>query len=575
MSNNYVYSDYGSELHNLNDWKAKRICAVCGDSPAKLHYEVLACFGCKGFFRRAVKEGKNKYVCRYNKSCNVDKYERNSCRYCRFKKCLFVGMNPKSVRPNREQLSANDKKSLQNKCLIEENEISSCWKRCDVRTNSIQKKSILDSEITMRKSLENLHNENSIQQCNNLSLKGLISYRLLTIFSKEENNEEEKYKSNYNNYSILNINELSTNLISLWKIVFTVDMVNNLTNLSAQTDLESSITMEDKIAIIQASFPKVLILLMLLNKNENDMPQLLKYDISLFESLKNEIIAPLTRHCPLYFVDEKVAFYIISISLMDPDIIGIRPLASTAVTNVRSLLFQELSDYLLFNQKLMEGKKTNALSLIQYTSPLIIYAKRLRKEFELQMNAQLISHYTIKYYEVFKDIILEDKNNFLFFLTPTEECGDKKISLNNYDESFNNNLQNMTRQIDCSLQQPPNSTLIESTIEVNDITPIKTFQRPTFLCIPSAKTYSSFEKTSLKSNINIESTQELKTNYKLPLTLTKSIEEMLRLPNCTEFNQILINPLNNFDWADIDMSTPAFDREIVSKFFPGYLTNLK
>lgn len=50
-----------------------RQCAVCGDSPAKVHYGVLACFGCKGFFRRAVKDGQNKYVCRYDKKCKVDK----------------------------------------------------------------------------------------------------------------------------------------------------------------------------------------------------------------------------------------------------------------------------------------------------------------------------------------------------------------------------------------------------------------------------------------------------------------------------------------------------------------------
>ncbi|GMR30920.1 hypothetical protein PMAYCL1PPCAC_01115 [Pristionchus mayeri] len=69
------------------------ICAVCGDSRAKEHYGVVACFGCKGFFRRTI-TGRYRYACRFDLSCPIDKYQRNSCRYCRFQKCLSVGMNP-------------------------------------------------------------------------------------------------------------------------------------------------------------------------------------------------------------------------------------------------------------------------------------------------------------------------------------------------------------------------------------------------------------------------------------------------------------------------------------------------
>ncbi|RCN50448.1 zinc finger, C4 type [Ancylostoma caninum] len=59
----------------------QRKCAVCGDYPAKIHYGVLACFGCKGFFRRAVKDGRNKYVCRFDKNCEVTKCCKTCCSY--------------------------------------------------------------------------------------------------------------------------------------------------------------------------------------------------------------------------------------------------------------------------------------------------------------------------------------------------------------------------------------------------------------------------------------------------------------------------------------------------------------
>lgn len=33
-----------------------------------------------------------KYVCLANKDCPVDKRRRNRCQFCRFQKCLAVGM---------------------------------------------------------------------------------------------------------------------------------------------------------------------------------------------------------------------------------------------------------------------------------------------------------------------------------------------------------------------------------------------------------------------------------------------------------------------------------------------------
>uniref|UniRef100_A0A8C6UFB5 Nuclear receptor subfamily 4, group A, member 1 n=1 Tax=Neogobius melanostomus TaxID=47308 RepID=A0A8C6UFB5_9GOBI len=72
-------------------------CAVCGDNASCQHYGVRTCEGCKGFFKRTVQKN-SKYVCLSNKDCPVDKRRRNRCQFCRFQKCLTVGMVKEVVR---------------------------------------------------------------------------------------------------------------------------------------------------------------------------------------------------------------------------------------------------------------------------------------------------------------------------------------------------------------------------------------------------------------------------------------------------------------------------------------------
>ena len=55
------------------------------------------CEGCKGFFKRTVQKNA-KYVCLADKNCPVDKRRRNRCQFCRFQKCLNVGMVKEVVR---------------------------------------------------------------------------------------------------------------------------------------------------------------------------------------------------------------------------------------------------------------------------------------------------------------------------------------------------------------------------------------------------------------------------------------------------------------------------------------------
>jgi nuclear receptor subfamily 4 group A protein 2 len=85
-------SSSGSQQQSLD-----KTCAVCGDTAACQHYGVRTCEGCKGFFKRTVQRGA-KYVCMANRGCPVDKRRRNRCQFCRFQKCLSVGMVREVVR---------------------------------------------------------------------------------------------------------------------------------------------------------------------------------------------------------------------------------------------------------------------------------------------------------------------------------------------------------------------------------------------------------------------------------------------------------------------------------------------
>uniref|UniRef100_A0A667XZG2 Retinoic acid receptor RXR n=1 Tax=Myripristis murdjan TaxID=586833 RepID=A0A667XZG2_9TELE len=75
----------------------KRLCSICGDRSSGKHYGVYSCEGCKGFFKRTVRKDLS-YTCRDNKDCLVDKRQRNRCQYCRYQKCLAMGMKREDVR---------------------------------------------------------------------------------------------------------------------------------------------------------------------------------------------------------------------------------------------------------------------------------------------------------------------------------------------------------------------------------------------------------------------------------------------------------------------------------------------
>ncbi|GAA6215912.1 nuclear receptor subfamily 5 group A member 2-like [Lates japonicus] len=75
-------------------------CPVCGDKVSGYHYGLLTCESCKGFFKRTVQNNK-RYICAENQECRIDKTLRKRCPFCRFQKCLHVGMRLEAVRTDR------------------------------------------------------------------------------------------------------------------------------------------------------------------------------------------------------------------------------------------------------------------------------------------------------------------------------------------------------------------------------------------------------------------------------------------------------------------------------------------
>lgn len=69
----------------------EELCPVCGDKVSGYHYGLLTCESCKGFFKRTV-QNKKVYTCVAERQCHIDKTQRKRCPYCRFQKCLEVGM---------------------------------------------------------------------------------------------------------------------------------------------------------------------------------------------------------------------------------------------------------------------------------------------------------------------------------------------------------------------------------------------------------------------------------------------------------------------------------------------------
>uniref|UniRef100_A0AAR2KK00 RAR-related orphan receptor C n=1 Tax=Pygocentrus nattereri TaxID=42514 RepID=A0AAR2KK00_PYGNA len=75
-------------------------CKICGDKSSGVHYGVITCEGCKGFFRRS-QSSSVQYSCSRQSNCPIDRASRNRCQSCRLKKCVAQGMSRDAVKFGR------------------------------------------------------------------------------------------------------------------------------------------------------------------------------------------------------------------------------------------------------------------------------------------------------------------------------------------------------------------------------------------------------------------------------------------------------------------------------------------
>uniref|UniRef100_A0A673IRV6 Nuclear receptor ROR-beta-like n=1 Tax=Sinocyclocheilus rhinocerous TaxID=307959 RepID=A0A673IRV6_9TELE len=101
-------------------------CKICGDKSSGIHYGVITCEGCKGFFRRS-QQNNAIYSCSRQRNCLIDRTNRNRCQHCRLQKCLALGMSRDAVKfgrmskKQRDSLYAEVQKHQQSQERVGEN----------------------------------------------------------------------------------------------------------------------------------------------------------------------------------------------------------------------------------------------------------------------------------------------------------------------------------------------------------------------------------------------------------------------------------------------------------------------
>ncbi|CAD6237976.1 GSCOCG00008357001-RA-CDS [Cotesia congregata] len=163
---------------------SKHLCSICGDRASGKHYGVYSCEGCKGFFKRTVRKDLS-YACREEKSCIIDKRQRNRCQYCRYQKCLAMGMKREAVQEERQRTKERDQSEVESTSSLHTDmpveRILEAEKRVECKLEHQG-----NYEVTMRVILKNKYTSvaKMLETLGWLSIKQRMKYNLGTFVYK-------------------------------------------------------------------------------------------------------------------------------------------------------------------------------------------------------------------------------------------------------------------------------------------------------------------------------------------------------------------------------------------------------
>jgi len=113
-----INNNNNNNSHNINYSADESKCHVCGDKSTGSHFGGISCESCKAFFRRSVQRNRfEDYKCSYSGECKMNTNTRKICQFCRYKRCLGIGMRPKWVLSDDERHQKYGNRRKQNKII--------------------------------------------------------------------------------------------------------------------------------------------------------------------------------------------------------------------------------------------------------------------------------------------------------------------------------------------------------------------------------------------------------------------------------------------------------------------------